>query len=108
MRVRPIAVFATSMATPRRVAIELRGGALFVELTTTALTTVPVRASRPHQLHLRGRGSEDKVVDVALHTNSRSRGLRDELLLSTASRQRSRPVTWWKVFSRFLTIQLEF
>ena len=76
-RLQPIAVFATSVATLRRVAIELRGGALFVEPTTTVPVTVPVHASRPHQLHLRGRGSEDEVVDVALHTSSRSRGLRD-------------------------------
>ena len=57
-----------------------------MELTTTAPVTVPVRASRPHQLHLRGRGSEDEVMDMALHTISRSRGLRDEFSPSTASR----------------------
>ena len=85
-RLQPIAVFATSVATPRRVATELRGGALFVELTTTVPATVPIRTSRPHQLHLRSRGSEDEVVDVALHTSSRSRGLRDGFLPSTASR----------------------
>ena len=64
-----------------------------MELTTTAPATVLVRANRHHQLHLRGRGSEDEVVDVALHTSSRSRGLRDEFSPSTASRQRSRPTT---------------
>ena len=79
-----------------------------MELTTTAPAIIPVRTSRPHQLHLRDRGSEDEVVDVALHTSSRSRGLRDNFSPSTASRQRSHLVTWWKVFSCFSTIQLEF
>ena len=65
-----------------------------MELMTTAPATVPVRASRPNQLHLRDRGSEGEVVDVALHTSSRSRGLRDRFLPSTASRQKSRPATW--------------
>ena len=65
-----------------------------MELMTTVPAIVPVRASRPHQLHLQGRGSEDEVVDVALHTSSRSRGLRDGFLPSTANRQRSHPVTW--------------
>ena len=74
------------MATPQRVAIELRGGTLSVELTTTAPVTVPVCANRPHQLHLRGRGSDDEVVDVALHTSSRFRGLRDKFSSSTAKR----------------------
>ena len=64
-----------------------------MELMTTAPVTVPVLASRPHQFHLRGRGSEDKVMDVALHTSSRSRGLRDGFLPSTASRQRSHSMT---------------
>ena len=82
------------MATPQIVAIELRGGALSMELTTTTPATVPVRASRPHQLHLRGRGSESEVVDVALYTSRRSRGLRDGFSPSTANRQRSPPVTW--------------
>ena len=108
VRLQPIAVFTTSVATPRRVATELKGGALFVELTTTAPVTVPVLASRPHQFHLRGRGSEDEVVDVALHTSSRSRGLRDGFLPSTVSRQRSLSVTWSKVFFHFLVIQLKF
>ena len=57
-----------------------------MEPTTTAPATVPVHASRPHQLHLRGRGSEDDVADVASHTSSRFRGLRDGFLPSTASR----------------------
>ena len=82
------------MATPRIVATELRGGVLFVKRTTTVPATVPVRASRPHQLHLRGRGSEDEVVDVVLYTSSRFRGLRDGFSPSTTSRQRSPPATW--------------
>ena len=57
-----------------------------MELTTTVPVTVPVCTSKPHQLHLRARGSEDEVVDVALHTSSRSRGLRDGFSPSTASR----------------------
>ena len=65
-----------------------------MELTTTAPVTISVRANKPHQFHLRGIGSEDEVVDVALHTNSRFRGLRDWFLPSTASRQRSRQATW--------------
>ena len=88
-RLQPTTAFATSAATLRRVATEPRGGASFVERTTTAPATVPVRASRPHQLHLRGRGSEDEVVDVVLHTSNRFRELRDEFSPSTASRQRS-------------------
>ena len=64
-----------------------------MELTTTTPVTVPVRASRPHQLHLRGRGNEDEVVDVVPHTSSRFRGLRDGFLPSTTSRQRSPPAT---------------
>ena len=92
-RVQPITAFATSVATSRRVAIELRGGALFVELTTTAPATVPVHASRSHQLYLRGKGNEDKVMDVASHTSSRFIGLRDGFSPSTASRQRSRQAT---------------
>ena len=64
-----------------------------MELTTTTPATVPVRASRPHQLHLRGRGSEDEVADVASHTSSRFRGLRGGFLPSTANRQRSLPRT---------------
>ena len=64
-----------------------------MELTITAPATILVCASRPHQLHLRGRGSEDKVVDVVLHTSSRFRGLRDGFSPSTASRQRSPLVT---------------
>ena len=65
-----------------------------MEPTTTAPAIVPVRASRPLQLHLRGRGSEDEVVDVVLHTSNRFRGLRDGFSPSTASRQRSPSVTW--------------
>ena len=64
-----------------------------MELTTTVPATVPVRASRPHQLHLRGRGSEDEVPDVASHTSNSFRGLRDGFSPSTASRQRSPLVT---------------
>ena len=64
-----------------------------MERTTTAPAIVPVRASRPHQLYLRGRGSEDEVVDVAFHTNSRSRELRDGFSPSTTSRQRSHHAT---------------
>ena len=64
-----------------------------MELMITAPMTVPVRASRSHQLHLKGRGSEDKVIDVALHTSSRFRGVRDGFSPSTARRQRSRLVT---------------
>ena len=94
VRLWPIKVFATSVATPWRVAIELRGGALFVELMTTTPVTIPIRTSKPHHLHLRGRGSEDEVVDVALHTSSRSRGLRDGFSPSTISRQRSPLATW--------------
>ena len=79
-----------------------------MELTTTALATVPVRASRPHQLHLKGKGSEDEVVDVALHTSSRFRGLRDGFSPSTASRQRSPPATLLKVFFHFLVTRPKF
>ena len=79
-----------------------------MEPTTTAPATVPVHASRPHQLHLRGRGSEDEVVDVVLHTSSRFRGLRDGFSPSTASKQRSLPATLLKVFSHFLVTQPEF
>ena len=57
-----------------------------MELTTTVPAIVPIHASRLHQLHLRGRGGEDEVVDVALHTSSRSRGLRDGFSPSTTSR----------------------
>ena len=52
-----------------------------------------VAASRPLQLHLKGRGSEDEVVDAAFHTSNRFRGLRDGFSPSTASRQRSPPAT---------------
>ena len=79
-----------------------------MELTTTAPATVPVRANRPRQLHLRGRGSEDEVGDVASHTSSRFRGLRDGFSPSTTSRQRSGPATLLKVFFRFLVTQPEF
>ena len=75
-----------------------------MELTTTAPATVPVCASRPHQPHLRGRGSEDEVADVVLHTNSRFRGLRDGFSPSTTNRKRSRPATLLKVFSHSLVI----
>ena len=64
-----------------------------MELTTTVPATVPVRASRPRQLHLRGRGSKDEVADMASHTSSRFRGLRDEFLPSPASRQTSHQAT---------------
>ena len=70
MRVQAIAVCATFVATPWIVTIELRRVVLFAELKTTAPMTVPVRTSRPHQLHLWGRDSEDKVVDVVLHISS--------------------------------------
>ena len=79
-----------------------------MERTTTAPATVPVRASRPHQLHLRGRGSEDEVADVASHTSSRFRGLRDGFSPSTASRQRSLPATLLKVLFHFSATQPEF
>ena len=79
-----------------------------MELTTTAPATVPVRASRPHQLHLRGRGSEDEVVDVVLHTNSRFRGLSDGFFPSTANRQRSPPATLLKVFFHFSVTRPKF
>ena len=88
-RLQPTAAFATSAATPQRVATEPKGGALSVELMTITPATILVRASRPHQLHLRGRGSEDEVVDVALCTSSRFRGLSDRFLPSTANRKRS-------------------
>ena len=96
------------MATPQIVATELRGGVLSTKLTTTTPATVPVHANRPHQLHLRGRGSEDEVVDVVLHTSSRFRGLRDGFSPSTASGQRSLLATLLKVFFHFLATQLEF
>ena len=86
MRARAIVACATSVATLRIVATELRGGVLFAELMTTAPVTIPIRTSRPHQLHLRGRGNEDEFVDVVLHPSSRFRGLRDEFSPSTASR----------------------
>ena len=57
-----------------------------MERMTIAPSIVPVCASRPHQLHLKGRGSEDEVVDMVLHTSSRFRGLRDGFLPSTANR----------------------
>ena len=79
-----------------------------MELTTTAPATVPVRASRPHQLHLRGRGSEDEVADVASCTSSRFRGLRDGFSPSTASRQRSRPAISLKVFFHSSVTRPEF
>ena len=79
-----------------------------MELTTTAPATVLVRASRPLQLHLRGRGSEDEVVDVASHTSSRFRGLRDGFLPLTTSRQRSPLATLLKVFFPFSVTQPEF
>ena len=74
-RRQPIAQLAISAATLRRIATEPRVGVSFVERMTTAPATVPVRASRPHQLYLRGRGSEDEVTNMASHTNSRFRGL---------------------------------
>ena len=107
-RRQPIAQLAISAATPRRIATEPRGGVSFAEPTTTAPATVPVRASRPHQLHLRGRGSEDEVAEVASHTSSKFRGLRDGFSPSIASRQRSPPATLLKVFFQFLATQLEF
>ena len=107
-RRQPIAVLAISAATPQRIATEPRGGVSFVELTTTAPATVPVRASRPLQLHLRGRGSEDEVADIASHTCSRFRGLRDRFLPSTANRQRSPPATLLKVFFHFSVTRPEF
>ena len=107
-RCQPIAQLAISAATPRRIATEPRGGVSFAELTTTAPATVPVRASRPHQLHLRGRGNEDEVMDVALCISSRFRGLRDGFSPSTASRQRSQPTTLLKVFSHFSVTRPEF
>ena len=64
-----------------------------MEHMTTAPATVPVRASMPHQLHLRGRGSEDEVADVASHTSRQFRGLRDGFSPSTVSRQRSHLAT---------------
>ena len=108
MRVRAIVACATFVATPRIVAIELRRGVLFVELMTTVPAIVPVHASKPHQLHLKGRGSEDEVVDVVLHTSSRFRGLMDGFSPSTTSRQRSPPATLLKVFFHFSATQLEF
>ena len=107
-RRQPIAQLAISAATPRRIATEPRGGVSFAELTTTAPAIAPVRVSMPHQLHLRGRGSVDEVADVASHTSSSFRGLRDEFSPSTASRQRSRPATLLKVFSHFSVTRPEF
>ena len=108
VRLQPTAVFATSAATLWRVATEPRGGALSVELTTTAPATIPVRTSRPHQLHLRGRGNDDEVVDMAFRTSSRSRGLRDGFSPSTTSRQRSPPATLLKVFFHSSVTRPEF
>ena len=103
-RCQPIAQLAISAATPQRIATEPSAGVLFVELTTTALATVPVRASRPRQLHLKGRGSEDEAVDVVLHTSSKFGGLRDGFSPSTVSRERSPPTTWSKILFHFLVI----
>ena len=92
-RRQPIAQLAISAATPRRIATEPRGGVSSVELTTTAPAIVPVHASRPHQPHLRGRGSEDEVVDMAFRTSCQFKGLRGGFSPSTSSRQRSHPAT---------------